>query len=210
MQSPIYSALDSLSSPTIVPDGDGRSLGFRSLLDPGSPLPAMPLWQDDHDPFSLEAALADTSSSESPAGTNFSLGNLTVLEKQLEEPDDDATTLGALEEQIRATSELIELVREDARLTKLRGAQIQNRWECQGHLLLKLIAEYPEHFERPTTWDEDIDNLISRLAALPMIANLVPDPLRPCGSRAGMRADRPLYWAVVGLVRSVVCEQVAP
>jgi hypothetical protein len=202
MQSPIYSALDSLSSPTIVSEGDGQSLGFRSLLDPGSPLPAMPLWQGDHDPFSLEDALADKASSVAPAGTNFSLGNLTVLEHHLEEPDDDATTLGALEEQIRATSELIELVREDARLTKLRAAQIQNRWECQGHLLLKLIAEYPDRFERPKTWDEDIDNLISRLAALRIIAKFVPVPLSCVrGSPAGMHADGK------GLMCSVICEQ---
>jgi hypothetical protein len=162
MQSPIYSALDSLSSPTIVNDGDGQSAVFRALLDPESPLPAMPLWQGDQDPFN--AAIGEKSASLTPdtsAAPKFMLGDLTVLERNLEVTEDEST-LDALQDQIRATAELIELVREDARLTKMRAAQIQNRWECKGHLQLKLLCQYPNRFQKPSTWDDDIDNLISR------------------------------------------------
>lgn len=161
MQSPIFSALDSLSSPTIVPGAEAQSVaGFRGDIME-SPLPAMPLvWQFEHDPF--EAALAESPLPPSPVGIKFNLGDLTLLERELEEPDDE-TTLGALKDQIDGTIELLELVREDLRLSKERAAQIKERWESKGYLSLKLINQFPHQFQKPSTWDEDIENLISRL-----------------------------------------------
>jgi hypothetical protein len=174
MQSPIYSALDSLSSPTIVADGragsagGGGRAGSPALGDPESPLPALPLWQSGQDPF--EAALAacgdgDSPRAPSPIPMRFNLGDLTALEQaheqELEDPADEIT-LGALRDQIGATVELLELVREETRLTKERQAQIQGRWECKGYLSLKLAQQFPGRFEKPASWDADLENLTAR------------------------------------------------
>lgn len=50
-------------------------------------------------------------------------GDMTTLEREIEEPDDEIT-LGALQDQISSTQELLEMVREDVRLTKQRSEQV--------------------------------------------------------------------------------------
>ena len=168
MQSPIYSALDSLSSPTIVRDGGaGGARAGSPTLGAESPLPALPLWQSGQDPFEALSAgqEGDSPRAPSPIPMRLNLADLTALERgqeeELEEPADEIT-LGALSDQINGVVELLELVREEVRLTKERQAQIQGRWICKGYLSLKLAQQYPDRFEKPASWDCDLENLTAR------------------------------------------------
>jgi hypothetical protein len=186
MQSPIYSALDSLSSPTIV--RDGGACGARAgspTLGAESPLPALPLWQSGQDPFQALSAGQDGDSprAPSPIPMRLKLADLTALERgqevELEEPADEIT-LGALSDQINGVVELLELAREEVRLTKERQAQIQGRWECKGYLSLKLAQQYPDRFEKPSSWDCDLENLTARsVAPGPDLDNICPPGCLP-------------------------------
>ena len=155
----IYSALDSMSSPTIM--HDGQTNGAPGIGNE-SPLPVMPLWQFDDEGL-FDAAIANTPEHKLLIPMSFDLNDLTMIEHKLDDPVDE-TTLESVMGQIRDTQQLLDLVREEICLTKQRAEQINSRWTCKGHLSTELLRQYPKHFETPAaTWDEDIGNLITRL-----------------------------------------------
>jgi hypothetical protein len=160
MHSPILSALDSVSSPTTVIE---REDGVTEMRDSDSPFPVMPPWQFDKDPFDTE--LDDIASSPLPPSPlqrfDLTLSNLTMLECKLEEQDDELS-LSSIKAQIIGSAELLELVREDVRLTEERIKQNNERQGCRGYISLKLINQYPDEFIKPRTWDADIEDLTNR------------------------------------------------
>jgi hypothetical protein len=137
---------------------DGQANGAPGIGNE-SPLPVMPLWQFDDEE---DAAIANTPEHKLLMPMSFDLNDLTMIEHKLEDPVDE-TTLESVMGQIRDTQQLLDLVREEIRLTKQRAEQINSRWTCKGHLSTELLRQYPKHFETPATWDEDIGNLITRL-----------------------------------------------
>ena len=160
--SPIYSALDSPSSPTIVGEGGEPFDCGRTE----SPFPALPLWQAGQDPFEAALSAAVVSDPvEEQAPPAAPLVSLTAQERGLPAAEDDGAELEELNRQIQTATEFLALVQEDARLAGERAAQIQLRWRCKGYISLKLINQYPHQFEKPSTWDTDVQDLTARLDA---------------------------------------------
>ena len=113
--SPIYSALDSPSSPTIVVGEGGEPFDCGRTE---SPSPALPLWQAGQDPFEAALSAADIVSDpvEEQAPPAAPLVSLTAQERGLPAAEDDEAELEELNRQIQTATEFLALVQEDARL----------------------------------------------------------------------------------------------